>query len=146
MQGIARMFAAWDAELAAANSTLGDEVDSTIEAARALLTPYVTENPEGGLTYARYSSVPIATRRLIQLAFYDVADVLQEVRLGGACWQEEPCLWGGTSQLQPGLWLGSPRRHAFRQCQSAVAPGVDLGRQSCTHLPPHPSSCRLPPT
>lgn len=73
------MFAAWDAELAAANATLGEEVDATIEAARAVLAPYVTENPEGGFTYARYSSVPVATRRLIQLAFYDVADVLQEV-------------------------------------------------------------------
>lgn len=81
LQGVARMFEPWAADLQAANATLLSQVSGAVEEAFAALEPFVEEG-DGGRTYAPYSSVDVPTRRAIQFAFYNVADALEQV--GGA--------------------------------------------------------------
>ncbi|KAI3432251.1 hypothetical protein D9Q98_003812 [Chlorella vulgaris] len=77
LEGISQMFQHWETQLAAVNATLAAEVSEGLEDAAALMEPLVNTTADGS-TYAPYSTVPIATRALIQAAFYEVADLLQE--------------------------------------------------------------------
>lgn len=96
------MFQHWETQLAAVNATLAAEVSEGLEDAAALMEPLVNTTADGS-TYAPYSTVPIATRALIQAAFYEVADLLQEVRLVGGGGEGGEGLLGGAVHGVAGL-------------------------------------------
>lgn len=82
LQGIDKMSLPWVEGLTAANASVAEALRSAIANARSVLEPFVEAAPDGGKTYAPYSTVDVPTRRTIQLAFYSVADALTEVRCG----------------------------------------------------------------
>ena len=76
----------WVESLKATNASVAEALSAAIANARSVLQPYIEAAPGGGKTYAPYSTVPVPTRRDIQLAFYGVADALMEVRRRVAAW------------------------------------------------------------